>query len=158
MWERIRALNGSGVTIILTTQYLEEADALCDRIAIIDHGKVKAIGTPSELKSMVSKGNILEITLKLSDAEKAYRVLKDKLNVPLEIRGDRILGSLEKAEPSVISKAISVLEREHIQPLAIGTHLPTMNDVFVKLTGATLRDATGEQTSNIVKMRRGMQR
>ncbi len=158
MWERIRALNASGVTIILTTQYLEEADALCDRIAIIDHGVVKAIGTPSELKSMVSKGNILEITLKLSDAEKAYRALKGRLKIPLEIRGDRILGSLEKADSSAISNAISILEREHIQPLAIGTHLPTMNDVFVKLTGSALRDTTGEQTSSMIKMRHGIPR
>ncbi len=157
MWERIRQLNTSGVTIILTTQYLEEADTLCDRIAIIDHGKIRAIGTATELKSMVSKGNMLEVIVRLSDAEKAYRVLKAKLKLPLELRGDHIMCVLEKHESEVLTKAISALEQEGIQPISIGTHLPTMNDVFIKLTGAAMRDETGENMSRNAKaLMRGM--
>jgi len=65
MWKRIRYLNKKNITIILTTQYLEEADALCDRISIIDHGRIVAAGTPSELKKMVGSGDILEISAKI---------------------------------------------------------------------------------------------
>jgi ABC-2 type transport system ATP-binding protein len=157
MWERIRQLNAEGVTIILTTQYLEEADTLCDRIAIIDHGKIKAMGTASDLKSMVSKGTMFEVTVRLSDADKAFRILKAKLKIQLELRGDKIMGVLEKSDPAVISKAVSVLEEQHIQPMAIGTHLPTMNDVFIKLTGSAMRDETGENISGRDKaLARGM--
>ncbi len=147
MWERIRELNASGVTIILTTQYLEEADTLCDRIAVIDHGKIRAIGTATELKSMVSKGNMLEVIVRLNEAERAFKALKSKLKMPLELRGDHITGVLENHESDTLTKAISVLAQERIQPISIGTHLPTMNDVFIKLTGSAMRDETGENTS-----------
>ena len=148
MWDHIRKLKREGVTIILTTQYLEEADALCDRIAIIDHGVIKAIGTPSELKGIVGKGNVLEITARLNDVERISRALKSGFGLKLVVNGDRITSVLEKDTMKTFTGVVNMLSKEKLQVLAVSMHLPTMDDVFIKLTGASFRDtATGTQKS-----------
>ncbi|OJI06650.1 Trehalose/maltose import ATP-binding protein MalK [Candidatus Micrarchaeum sp.] len=152
MWDRIRKLNKSGVTIILTTQYLEEADSLCNRIAIIDHGQLKAIGTPGELKKMVSEGNIIDISLRFEDIEKAQKALKQKLKMDCKVVADRISINAGKEDVKTLSSIISVLEKEKIPIIAASMHLPTLDDVFISLTGGTIRDELGEQKSNASKI------
>mgnify|MGYP001626359827 CR=1 FL=1 len=152
MWEHIRELRKRGTTIILTTQYLEEADDLCDRIAIIDHGKIKAIGTPSELKRLVSEGSLLEIIVKNSDVEKITNIL-NSLGIEPKIENERIRASLPHGKEKLLSKIIELSEKEKIEILSIGLHLPTLDDVFVKLTGSALRDSIGEFKSNFVRFR-----
>ncbi|MEM0154798.1 MAG: ATP-binding cassette domain-containing protein, partial [Methanothrix sp.] len=152
MWNRIRKLNKSGVTIILTTQYLEEADSLCNRIAIIDHGQLKAIGTPGELKKMVSEGNIIDISLRFEDIEKAQKAIKQKLKIDSKVIADRISINAGKEDVKTLSSIISVLEKEKIPIIAASMHLPTLDDVFISLTGGTIRDELGEQKSNASKM------
>ncbi|MDE1871500.1 MAG: ATP-binding cassette domain-containing protein [Candidatus Micrarchaeota archaeon] len=153
LWDRIRELNKSGVTIILTTQYLEEADALCERIAIIDHGKIKAIGTASELKAMVSTGNILEIVARHGDIENIVRILK-KYGVDPEIKGDKIIGALGANSSRLFRNITNDIEDKKIPVLAISAHLPTLDDAFLKLTGSQIRDSTSEDaaTANRNKM------
>ncbi len=91
MWGHIKELNKEGVTIILTTQYLEEADELCERIAIIDHGKIKAIGTPSELKKIAGAGRILEIIVENNaDAGAVASFLKTGFKLSPEVKLDKI--------------------------------------------------------------------
>jgi ABC-2 type transport system ATP-binding protein len=145
MWDSIKKLNDKGITVILTTQYLEESDALCDRIAIIDHGEIKAIGTASELKRMVSEGNILEITLKPEDIEKAKKIMTSKFNLEISTRGDIIRSNIEKDSMGLSIKIAQYLEKEKINVLAYSVHLPTMDDVFIKLTGASFRDDTSSE-------------
>ena len=148
MWEHIKRLREGGVTIILTTQYLEESDALCDRIAIIDHGVIKAIGTPSELKGLVGKGNVLEITAKLGEIERISRILKSKFDLKPVVNGDKITSVLEKNTMKTFTEVVNILSKEKMEVLAVSMHLPTMDDVFIKLTGASFRDtATGTQKS-----------
>ena len=147
MWGRIRKLNEQGVTIILTTQYLEEADALCERIAIIDHGKIKAVGTPSELKKMVGTGNILEVVTHKEDIPKASRVLKEEFKLEPIVKVDRINAEIERDSFKTMSKINERLRKEKVEVLAIGLHLPTLDDVFIKLTGSSFRDSTGADTS-----------
>jgi len=152
MWDRIRKLNKSGVTIILTTQYLEEADSLCNRLAIIDHGQIKALGTPGELKKMVSEGNVIDISIRFEDIEKAEKVIKQKLGIESKVIADRISISAGKEDVKTLSTIISVLEKEKIPIIAASMHLPTLDDVFIKLTGGTIRDELGEQQSNTSKV------
>ncbi len=152
MWDRIRKLNKSGVTIILTTQYLEEADSLCNRIAIIDHGQLKAIGTPGELKRMVSEGNIIDISLRFEDIEKGEKVIKQKLKMDCKVVADRISINAGKEDVKTLSAIIAALEKEKIPIIAASMHLPTLDDGFISLTGGTIRDELGEQKSNASKV------
>jgi len=154
LWERIKELNKAGVTIILTTQYLEEADVLCDRIAIIDHGKIKAMGTASELKAMVGTGNVLEIVAKADDISDIVKILK-KYNVEAQVKGDKITAALGKDSSKTFTKITNSIEDDKIQVLAISAHLPTLDDVFMKLTGSQIRDSTSAATDSRAKMWRG---
>ncbi|MCL5093051.1 MAG: ATP-binding cassette domain-containing protein [Candidatus Marsarchaeota archaeon] len=147
MWKRIKALAKNGVTVILTTQYLEEADQLCNRIAIIDHGKIKALGTASELKKLVSNESILDIVTDEGSVKKVSAILSKEFKLQVTENIDRINAPI-KADIALLSKIIASLTKNKIQIISIGIHLPTLDDVFIKLTGAGLRDTLGEQQSN----------
>ena len=149
MWGHIKDLTKIGVTIILTTQYLEEADALCDRIAIIDHGKIKAIGTASELKRMVGVGRVLEIILENeSQAQQAASLLKIRFKLNPNVKGDVLDAVIEKWDPKLLPEILSALEKKKLIVASVNAHLPTLDDVFIKLTGSGMRDsASTEYTS-----------
>lgn len=157
MWKHIKELAAGGVTIILTTQYLEEADALCNHIAIIDHGSVKAIGTSSELKRMVGTGRILELSFENSaQAAQAASLLKSQFGIESKTRSDIVDAVLEKWSPKMLPKILSALEKKKLAALAVNVHLPTLDDVFIKLTGSGMRDsASNEYLSNRSKMMLG---
>ncbi|MEM0201135.1 MAG: ATP-binding cassette domain-containing protein [Candidatus Micrarchaeaceae archaeon] len=144
LWQSIQALQKKGVTVILTTQYLEEADKLCNRIAIIDHGKIIALGTPSELKRMVSKGQFLELILSKDNIQKASKILLSKFKISTEFSDDKLKGIVGNEAVSLIPNIIKELEKNNINVLALSLHLPTMDDVFLKLTGSSLRDTKDE--------------
>jgi ABC-2 type transport system ATP-binding protein len=141
LWEHIRALRADhGVTVFLTTHYLEEADSLCDRILVIDNGKIVAEGTPDELKARVSGDGVTvevapesvtdaaEIASRLAGAEDVTTADNAvRFRVP---RGDTALPELLRA-----------LDGKNIAMTSIQVHRPTLDDVFLALTGRTLRDA-----------------
>ncbi|MCW6159598.1 MAG: ATP-binding cassette domain-containing protein [Candidatus Micrarchaeales archaeon] len=158
MWQRIKDLNKKGTTLLLTTQYLEEADELCDRLAIIDHGRVIAQGTPSELKRMASEGEILEIITSPEMAQKAANFLRTKFRISPEVKGDRIKAIVQKTEAEKLTKITKGLEQEKIPIFSISIHLPTLDDVFIKLTGATIRDTTQETESAMTRTFMGRHR
>ncbi len=149
MWKRIKDLNKNGLTVILTTQYLEEADALCDRISIIDHGKIIAQGTPAELKRLVGSGDVLEISARIEYVEKIQKMLKSKFKLDSENASDKITCVIEKNASATLSKIAAELDKEKIPVNSIGLHLPTLDDVFIKLTGATLRDSLGDNAKSM---------
>ncbi len=144
MWKKLRELNSRGVTIVITTQYLEEADQLCDRIAIIDHGKIKACDTPAHLKKSVSEGEMLEVIVDAKEIENARRAL-ERLGLKADANGERLLASINDADE--MSKVIHEFKKDKVNLLSISMHLPTMDDVFIKLTGSSMRDKTGELKS-----------
>ena len=140
LWDLLEGLNADGQTIMLTTHYMEEADKLCDRVAIMDHGKILALDTPAELKRGVGADTIVTVkaagdTQKLAEAFQARlegltrtRPLPD--GVELQISGsDRLVPRVvEAAEAAGFSLAdLSVAE-------------PTLETVFIGLTGKELRD------------------
>ena len=147
MWERIRQLNRGGVTIILTTQYLEEADVLCDRIAIIDHGKVKAIGTPSELKRMVGTGRVLELVVE--DPAKTQAVvdlLKSQFKLTSTAKADKVITEIEADSGDILTRITGALDKKNLVISSVSLHLPTLDDVFIKLTGSALRDSADKDS------------
>ncbi|MGC8478340.1 MAG: ABC transporter ATP-binding protein [Candidatus Micrarchaeia archaeon] len=153
MWRRIRKLQEKGVTIILTTQYLEEADDLCDRIAIIDHGEIKAQGTPAELKSAIGKGNIIEILSNSKDAPKIAEMLRSKFKMQASVVGDKVSAPLLEKGVKRFNEIVAEISKEDYAVFSIGMHLPTLDDVFIKLTGSSLRDSVGENTSSDARAR-----
>ncbi len=128
MWDIIRELVAGGVTIFLTTQYLEEADELAGRIAVLDHGRIVAEGTPDQLKRLVPGGHI-----RLTFADDA------RLRAAAELLG----GTIEDATLAVpsdggVASLRAVLDRldsADIEPEGLAVHTPNLDDVFLSLTG-----------------------
>jgi len=136
LWKLIRQLNNEGMTILLTTQYLEEADELADYIALIDQGKLITEGTADELKAKLGD-DIVEVTLssnkKTPDCLKALE--KALGNKPLlQPNGKTITAHAAKGTAD-LEAAIKALAKAKITPSEISLHRPTLDDVFLELTG-----------------------
>ena len=141
LWQHVRELRDShGVTVFLSTHYLEEADALCDRILVIDHGVIVAQGTPAELKREVSGDRV---ALQLSDPERlavARALLERDANVKV-LRSEGDLLDLGVAEASfALPGQLAALSAAGIDLAGIEVRRPTLDDVFLSLTGRELRD------------------
>jgi ABC-2 type transport system ATP-binding protein len=140
MWQVIRELVDEGATLLLTTQYLEEADLLADSIAVLDGGKLIAEGTADELKSQVG-GQLLEVRLADgSDLEDARRVVTDLAHGEVQIRDDagehRLLVPIGQ-DRTLLADAIRRLDDKSLEIADISVHKPTLDDVFFALTGAS---------------------
>jgi ABC transporter DrrB family efflux protein len=138
IWATVRELVREGTTLLLTTQYLEEADQLADRIAVIDHGRVIAQGTGNELKDQVG-GQILEVELaSAAERDRAQAVLAGVGcgdPEPSE-RPDRLTLSAPRDGLELIEEAAAELRRARIDVSDLGLRRPTLDDVFLQLTGS----------------------
>lgn len=135
LWELIRELVAEGRTLLLTTQYLEEADALCDYISIIDRGKVVKSGTANQLKSSLGR-DVVELHVDKGSIEKTKVIMKSisKLNPVL----DEISGSLSiraKKGSEMLIKLVKALDEAKIKPEDVSVHRPSLDDVFLAVTG-----------------------
>ncbi len=141
LWEHIRALRERGTTVFLTTHYLEEADALCDRLMIMDHGQIVAEGTPRELKQQVS-GDAVLISLRQdgSGAERADPVLRREPYVRELSAADGQVRLYVDDGGAALPQLIRVLDQAGIGVRSISMSEPTLDDVFLRQTGRSLRD------------------
>ena len=138
IWAAIRDLQRGGTTLLLTTQYLEEADQLAERIAVVDHGRVIAAGTGNELKDQVG-GQILEV--ELADASQRELAQKTLTRVGCgdpepDERPDRLTMPAPRDGLELIEDAAAELRRGGIRVSDLGLRRPTLDDVFLQLTGA----------------------
>jgi ABC-2 type transport system ATP-binding protein len=135
MWEVIRELRAGGVTVLLTTQYLDEADQLADRIAVIDHGRVIAEGTPSELKTQVGRQR-LEVRLAHPASAGAFDALAAIGTAPPIVTDDSRAFSLAvDDEAGLASRVVAQLSSLGVQVDEVALHRPSLDDVFFHLTG-----------------------
>ena len=142
LWEHIYALREQGTTIFLTTHYLEEADILCDRVMIIDHGRIVAEGTPRDLKRQVAGDGVL-ISMKDGDgaAERAERLFREQPYVrDVILEGDHIRLYVEDGS-SALPHLLRLLDKEGLGLRTMSLSEPTLDDVFLRATGHSLRDA-----------------
>jgi ABC-2 type transport system ATP-binding protein len=134
LWHHVRSLRDErAATVFLTTHYLEEADALCDRILVIDHGEIVAAGAPEELKRRIS-GDTVELTFPDDAAAATAALLLD----------GTVEGALVRLQlPSAVEGLPGVfraLDEAELSALGVEVHRPTLDDVFLSLTGHALRD------------------
>ena len=137
IWEEVRRINAGGATVFLTTQYLEEADQLCDRVAIIDDGQIVAQGTPEQLKAEMGH-DVVSVSVEganVAATEAALSGLPGLERVVLEPDG---LALYVEDGAGSIAEIVRRLEREQIRAGAISVASPSLDDVFLKATGRRL--------------------
>jgi ABC-2 type transport system ATP-binding protein len=134
LWETIEGLVAEGTTVLLTTQYLDEADRLAAEIAVIDQGRVIAGGSPDELKDRVG-GERLEIRLEDgAPGELAVRALASMTDEPPSVEGDLVRVGVRRRDGAIV-EAVRRLDRAGVGVQDITLRRPTLDDVFLALTG-----------------------
>jgi ABC-2 type transport system ATP-binding protein len=151
VWEIIRSLAGQGTTVLLTTQYLDEADQLAGRIAVVDHGKVIAEGTPGQLKSSVGSGAVHVRLMGPERRDEAQQLLADALATPVHCEADPTALSARVDEPQRTSHAMAELDRAGIEVAEFALGQPSLDEVFLALTGRPAEDQTDEQPEEFEK-------
>ena len=145
MWSVIEELVKGGVTLLLTTQYLEEADQLADEIAVIDHGKVIARGTSDALKKQVG-GERLEIVVESHNVAKTMEVVANiSGNKATLDEGLRMISAPVSTGATALIETLRSLDSEGIHPLDVGLKRPSLDDVFLSLTGHAAEEKTTEE-------------
>ncbi len=150
MWEVIQELVKGGVTLLLTTQYLEEADQLADEIAVIDHGKVIARGTSDALKKEVGEER-LEITVENTDIAKTQEIVS-RISTSAIHTDVRTISAPVSTGSIALMEALRALDEAKIHPLDIALKRPSLDDVFLSLTGHVAEE---EVIAQPVKKKRG---
>ncbi|MFC6322534.1 ATP-binding cassette domain-containing protein [Companilactobacillus baiquanensis] len=132
MWETVRNLVANGSTVVLTTQYLDEADQLADRVAVIDHGKLVKIGTPSELKEQVGGTNLNFTVNKLDQVNTAVKLAKEQTGTLVNLTNQQINVKLAKIDQ--LTPLLVDLKKSKISISNLTVQEPSLDDVFMKLT------------------------
>jgi ABC-2 type transport system ATP-binding protein len=146
LWQYIATLaRENGITIILTTHYMDEADRLCNRVAIIDHGKIIALDTPQNLKDGIG-GDV--VTIRSPDPAAIVAVLTEPWITRMEQHNNEVMVSLQNAEQH-ISTIVTLLTTQQVPIESVAIHKPTLEDVFLSFTGKTIREQEADHKTNM---------
>jgi len=137
IYDIIEELRREKKTILMTTHYIEEAERLCDRVAIVDHGKVIALGTPRELKAHSGGATRIEVRLSKAESNGALKNLEGVADAR-EMDGTYVLHSMRP--PQAIVSLVKHLEAEGNELVSLEIATPSLEDVFIEMTGRRLRD------------------
>ena len=147
IWDYIKQLNRRGkITVILTTHYMEEADYLCDRIAIIDNGKIIAIGKSDDLKEIIG-GDV--ISVKSGDNERLGKLLGEKSWAKKIVQQDAFVTVSTAGAEKKIPEIIKLAEKADIEIESVSLRKPTLEDVFLHYTGKTMRAEEGNSRDSV---------
>jgi len=144
VWDEVRRINGTGTTVFLTTQYLEEADKLCDRLAIIDGGQIVVEGTPERLKAEMGH-DVVSVSLDGADAEATHAALGDLPGLERVIAETGALALYLEDGAGSIAEIVRRLDRERIEVAGISVARPSLDDVFLQATGRRLEEGEEER-------------
>ena len=140
-WGIVEALKARGRTVLLTTHYMEEAARLCDRVAIVDHGKLIALGTPRELVASLGAEHVIEFAVEDAAPALSAETLRALPSVEGIAREDGRWRLTVREVHRTVPALLAALAEKGASPSHLTTHHATLEDVFVALTGHTLRDA-----------------
>jgi lipooligosaccharide transport system ATP-binding protein len=135
VWDRLFRLKQQGVTLVLTTHYMDEAEQLCDRLVVMDGGRIAAEGSPRELIARYSTAEVLELRFDPGDHEQAAEKLGDLRAERIEVLADRILLYIPNGDT-----ALTAVRDLGLEPLTSLVRRSTLEDVFLRLTGRRLED------------------
>jgi daunorubicin resistance ABC transporter ATP-binding subunit len=144
VWSTVRDLVADGVTLLLTTQYLEEADALADRVVLIDRGREVAAGTPAELKTQVGEQRVDVIAADAAAYARLAPALADRFEVTLTAQ-QRTVSVAAPGEASDLARVAAVVDGTGAPVDEIALRRPTLDDAFLALTGAPAHETTHEE-------------
>ncbi|GAB3708662.1 ATP-binding cassette domain-containing protein [Nocardiopsis oceani] len=146
LWDVVRGLVDDGVTVLLTTQYLEEADQLADDIMVLDHGKVISRGTPEELKTHAGN-QVLELrTADPAQLPLATRIVEAVTSTP--VTTDGLLASVPVTDGGVLPETVRRLDEQGVAVAELSLRKPSLDEVFLALTGHPAEDDNTEQPAN----------
>ena len=148
IWDVIRSLRTGGTTVLLTTQYLEEADELADRIVIIDNGTIIADGTPGQLKDSFGSG---VLRMRLKDVEQrgmAEDIILQTLGITTQHQSDPAALSAQVSDPELLAHTIAALSQAEITLSEFSLEQPSLDEVFLALTGGPVKDETTTKKEN----------
>jgi oleandomycin transport system ATP-binding protein len=140
MWDTVRAVVAAGATVLLTTQYLEEADELADQIAVIDRGQVVASGTPDELKTMTGSQTLAVRAADRSRTGQVATAVAEITGVDPDVRTDTGLVMAAVSDPAMAAAVVRRLDDEGITAAELTLRLPSLDEVFLTLTGHLAED------------------
>lgn len=153
MWNYVREIqNRLNVTIILTSHYLEEIDALADRVSIIDHGKILVTGTPEELKNSL-KGDIVTLTFRAPEEAEKMKSIPDVIEVT-DSGPNTVRIKVNNADES-LPEIIDFIAKEHLSTVKMMVQKPSLDQVFLEFTGRNIREEEpGDARKTMMNMRR----
>ncbi len=141
LWDEVRRLASDGVTVFLTTQYLEEADVLADRVGIIDRGKIVAEGTPAELKAEIGRPSVEAVPADPADRDRLAGVLH-RFGEEAAASPNAVAAQLPEGVGD-LAEIVRALDAENLRIADLRLHAPTLDDVFLAKTGRSLEGAAG---------------
>jgi oleandomycin transport system ATP-binding protein len=141
MWDTIREVLAGGATVLLTTQYLEEADELADKIAVIDHGNVVASGTPTELKGRIGSQTLQVRAADRTDTRHVADAVATVVGIRPDISADSGLVTVAIADPAMLPAIVRLLDDLGIVAAELALRLPGLDEVFLTLTGHPAEDS-----------------